>query len=79
MSGDGEASASGDREASTSEDRETLEAHVAHQARAIEQLDEMVREQWSVIEALRREMRALRERVEDMGGEAPEDRPPPHY
>ena len=59
----------------------SLEAHLAHQARAIEELDETVREQWRLIDGLRRELMALRDRFDaatEGGAELP-DRPPPHY
>ena len=63
-----------------SEDRiAALEEHVAHQALALEQLDEVVRGQWAEIERLRREIERLTERLESMGEDGVEDRPPPHY
>ena len=45
----------------------------------IEQLDEVVREQWAAIEALRREVRLLRETIEAEDEDGPAERPPPHY
>ena len=63
-----------------SEDRlAALEEHVAHQANAIEQLDEVVREQWAEIERLRRELRKIEERLDAAADPDPVDRPPPHY
>ena len=56
-----------------------LEEHVAHQARAIEQLDEVVGEQWRTIEALRREIARLEGRMESVEVGEPDNRPPPHY
>ena len=56
-----------------------LEEHVAHQARAIEQLDEVVREQWRLIEALRREIARVEGRIDRAESGEPNDGPPPHY
>ena len=56
-----------------------LEEHLAHQAQAIEQLDEVVREQWRTIEGLRREIARLEGRVDRAEAGEPNDRPPPHY
>ena len=56
-----------------------LEEQVAHQSRAVELLDEVVRAQWTEIERLAREVRLLEARIEAMREDAPNDRPPPHY
>ena len=57
----------------------SLEEHVAHQAQAIEQLDEVVREQWREIERLRRDLRRFEERMDAAAEPEPVNRPPPHY
>ncbi|HJM92368.1 MAG: SlyX family protein [Alphaproteobacteria bacterium] len=60
-----------------------LESHSAHQDGTIEDLSEMVSQQWTEIEALRctlAELRARLGRVEDdVAPAAPDDQPPPHY
>ena len=56
-----------------------LEEQVAHQSRAVELLDEVVRAQWTEIERLAREVRRLEDRLEALREDAPNDRPPPHY
>ncbi|WP_298953170.1 SlyX family protein [uncultured Methylobacterium sp.] len=61
---------------------DALEARIAHQDAAIEDLNRVVTQQWSAIDALTRHVAALRERLREMaerpagGGEEP---PPPHY
>ena len=57
---------------------EALETHVAHQAETIEQLDSVVRAQWEAIERLGRELRVLRERLDEPDEDVPIDKPP-HY
>ena len=56
-----------------------LEEQVAHQSRAVELLDEVVRAQWTEIERLAREVRRLEDRLEAAREDAPNERPPPHY
>ena len=60
-----------------------LEAHVAHQDGAIEDLNDVVLRQWKEIEALREQIVRLNNRLEGLieAGESdsgPEP-PPPHY
>lgn len=58
-----------------------LEMRVAHQDQTIEDLNAAITAQWKLIERLKRQVLALRERVaesEQGAGEAV-DRPPPHY
>ncbi len=62
---------------------EALEVRVAHQERTIEDLNKAVTEQWAQIDALRRLVDGLLDRVQEMEGNrdpdgAPEP-PPPHY
>ena len=56
-----------------------LEETLSHQSLALEQLDEVVRSQWSEIERLRREIARLEERVESAADEPSNDPLPPHY
>ncbi|GLK79451.1 SlyX family protein [Methylopila turkensis] len=59
---------------------DALEERIAYQDEAIETLNQTVTAQWAVIDALKREVAALGERLEDaVSGPAPVDRPPPHY
>jgi len=67
----------------TSDRLEALETVVAHQEAAIEDLSETVREQWSEIERLKREIGKLTRSLEAIveGGEEapPANQRPPHY
>ena len=67
----------------TSDRIEALEAHVAHQEAAIDDLSDMVRRQGEELDALRREIGKLTRTLEAMlqGGEEapPANQPPPHY
>jgi SlyX protein len=60
-----------------------LESHLAHQNGTIEDLSDMVNKQWTEIEALRRDVNQLRERLLRIEGNfettQPNDQPPPHY
>jgi len=60
-----------------------LETNDADRQHFIDQLSDMVAEQWQTIDALKREVNRLRKRIEGIearndkpGGE---DMPPPHY
>ncbi len=59
-----------------------LEIRIAHQDRAIEDLNATITAQWKEIETLMLELRRLRERVQEMDDASipalPES-PPPHY
>ncbi len=60
-----------------------LESHIAHQDGTIEDLSEMVNKQWTEIEALRRTISHLQDRLLRIEGDLepgqPDDQPPPHY
>ena len=60
-----------------------LELRLEHQARALEDLSDMVTRQWQVIDRLERELRRLGEQLVDLEGAGktgmPKDAPPPHY
>lgn len=63
-----------------------LEIRVAHQDAVIEELNEALNAQWKVIDALTREVEALRERATAIeadartgGKEGPEHERPPHW
>jgi SlyX protein len=59
-----------------------LEATIAYQAEAIEDLNRTITEQWKVIDGLKRGLNILSDRVQEAesrsGLSAPEP-PPPHY
>ncbi len=55
-----------------------LESRLMHQEKLLEQLNEVVTEQQSMIERLQRELAALREQFSHVGEEQAEE-PPPHY
>lgn len=61
---------------------DALEATIAYQAEAIEDLNRTITEQWKIIDALKRSMDVLSDRVQEaesrVGLNAPEP-PPPHY
>ena len=62
---------------------EALEVRVAYQDKVIEDLNQTVIDQWKKIDALRRQLAELLDRVEvvehgSAGPRAPEP-PPPHY
>jgi SlyX protein len=60
---------------------ETLEAHVAHQDRTIEELNETITAQWKDIDALRRQLARLDDELREVeaGLPAPPNQKPPHY
>ncbi len=60
---------------------ETLEAHVAHQDRTIEELNETVTVQWKDIDALKRQLNRLDDQLREVeaGLPAPPNQKPPHY
>ena len=60
---------------------DTLEARLAFQDDAIETLNKTVTEQWAKIDALTRQLVALRERLQDAESQMPRpaNEPPPHY
>ena len=62
---------------------EALEIRIAYQDEIIETLNAALTEQWQTIDALRREMGNLRERLDDAemkaGAGPASEPPPPHY
>jgi SlyX protein len=61
----------------------TLEERIAHQDRAIEDLNQTITDQWKLIESLKRELGRLTDQMRDVEnaleqGSAKEP-PPPHY
>ena len=60
---------------------EALEAHIAHQDAAIEDLNAMILTQWRTIDALARELGAFGDRLRDLSHrEVGQPEPlPPHY
>lgn len=59
-----------------------LEEHIAHQARAIEDLSDQVEKQWKLIDLLKAQQEKLIDRLmtlEEQSGEAPPVTRPPHY
>ena len=60
-----------------------LESHIAHQDGTIDDLNEMVNQQWAEIETLRRDLAELRARLSRVEGDVTpaeaDDKPPPHY
>ncbi len=58
---------------------DALEAHSAHQDRALTELSDAVAEQWKRIDALTREVLRLREEVQGLSARTAPDKPPPHY
>jgi SlyX protein len=65
-----------------SERIDTLEARVTYQDDTIETLNQTITAQWREIDALKRQIALMSERLEEAGaagGEGPVDEPPPHY
>ena len=60
---------------------DALEAHIAHQDQAIEDLNEIVLAQREALDRLTRRLDKMHARVDDLeeAAPAPENRPPPHY
>lgn len=59
---------------------DALEERVAYQDETIEALNQTITAQWATIDALKRQLANLMERLEDaVSGPGPIDRPPPHY
>jgi len=61
---------------------DALEMQVAHQERALEDLNGVVAAQWAQIDSLTREMTRLAETVRQTASQAaapPGNEPPPHY
>ncbi len=56
-----------------------LEMTVTHQERTISELSDVVAEQWSLIETLKRELTRLDETKADVEPADEANRPPPHY
>ncbi len=62
---------------------DTLETKIAYQDQVIEELNKAVVEQWNTLDALRRRVEGLQERIRDIQDRAAPDQrdepPPPHY
>jgi len=58
---------------------DALEAHSAHQDRALAELSDAVAAQWTRIDALSREVLRLREELQGMSQTNAPEKPPPHY
>jgi SlyX protein len=62
---------------------EALEVRVAYQDKVIEDLNQAVIDQWKKIDALRRQLNEVLDRVQEVednaGGPAAPEPPPPHY
>jgi SlyX protein len=60
---------------------DTLEARLAFQDDTIETLNRTVTEQWAKIDALTRQLVALREQLQEAESQMPRpaNEPPPHY
>ena len=61
---------------------EALETRIAHQERAIEDLNTTVTEQWKHIDALTKQIAKFGDRLQQVEDNAPSpaaDEPPPHY
>lgn len=60
---------------------EALEIRLAHQDRIIEDLNKIGTEQWTQIDALRRQIDQLRDRIQEVESNRPNlpEPPPPHY
>ena len=60
---------------------DTLEARIAYQDDTIETLNQTITEQWAVIDALRRQLAVLSERLREAENQMPRsaNEPPPHY
>lgn len=60
---------------------EALEMRITYQDEAIEALNATITAQWTDIDALKRQVAALREQLAEAeaGGSAPRNEPPPHY
>jgi SlyX protein len=69
---------------SSSSDRlDALEVRIAFQDETIEALNNTVTEQWAIIDALKREIARLADRLQDAesrsAGRSEPEPPPPHY
>ncbi len=62
---------------------DALEARIAHQDQAIEDLNETITSQWKDIDRLKREVERLSDRVANaeqaIGPDAGDEPPPPHW
>ena len=62
---------------------EALEVRVAYQDKVIEELNQAVIDQWKKLDALRRQLNEVLDRVQEVEGSAGGPRapepPPPHY
>ena len=58
-----------------------LETYAANQETVIQDLSDVIAEQWKLIEKLERNVNRLSERIQGLEAARPgeDDRPPPHY
>lgn len=57
-----------------------LEIRFAHQESTIAELNEIVMQQWRKIDLLERQLKQLRDEMQNVGGQREgEEPPPPHY
>jgi len=58
---------------------DALEARIMFQDDTIETLNQTITAQWHEIDALKRQVARLGEKLEEANAEAPTNEPPPHY
>jgi len=70
-----------DSDSELSDRIDALESRIMYQDDTIEVLNQTITAQWREIDALKRQIALLGERLEEAeaGAEAPADEPPPHY
>ena len=56
-----------------------IEETLAHQTRMLDEMSDVVREQWREIERLNREIARLEALIERAADDPGDDPPPPHY
>lgn len=65
---------------STDQRIDELEMRIAHQDKAISDLNDVITAQWKKIERMERQLQRLDEEVQSLeGGDAPANQKPPHY
>jgi len=64
-----------------SSDLSDLESRIAYQDDSIDQLGEVIRDQWAAIDALKKQIGSLERRISDLENneQQPPNAPPPHY
>ena len=60
-----------------------LERHAAQQERMLQELSDVLAEQWRIIDALKRDVQSLKDHLRSVEGAvaelSPPEPPPPHY